>query len=94
METRLVVFPIASQSKPTPLILRKLFDPFAVQSSINVLSIESFLEETTDGGKRRYEDVAPSKELIIKVTSSQPSKKTKKQKSCFVYRFNNWPYAS
>lgn len=67
-----------SQSKPTPLISRKLFDPTTLQSTINVLSTESWLEETIDRKKRRYEDVAPSKDLITQVTSSQPSKKTKK----------------
>ncbi len=68
--TRVVAFPVASQSKPTPLIPRKLFDPFALQSAINALSTESWLEETIDRKKRRYEDAARSKDLTTQVNSS------------------------
>ena len=46
-----------------------------------MLSIESWLKETIDRKKRRYEDATPSKDLITQVISSQPSKKTKKQKT-------------
>ena len=81
MVTKATTFPITSQSRPTPLIPRTLFDPSALQSAINVLSTESWLEEMIDiRKKRRYKDATPSKDLITKVTSSQPSKKTKKQK--------------
>ena len=58
----------------------KLFNPNALQSTINVLSIESWLEETINRKKRRCEEVTPSKDLIIQLTSSQPSKKTSKEK--------------
>lgn len=65
-----------------PPIVRKLFDPTTLQSVINVLSIESWLEETIDWKKRRYEEATPSKVLVMQATSSQPqSQKMKKQKA-------------
>ena len=36
--TKETLFPIAIQSKLTPLLVRKLFDPTALQSALNVLS--------------------------------------------------------
>ena len=69
--TKVVAFLAASQSKKTPLVPRKLFNPIALQLAINVLSTESWLEETIDRKKTRYQDVAPSKDLIKQVTSSQ-----------------------
>lgn len=78
--TKVTTFPTTTQSKETPPMARKLFDPTALQSAINVLSTESWLEETIDRKKIRCEEVAPSKDLIVQATSSQPpSKKAKKQ---------------
>lgn len=80
--TKVIAFPAVSQRKKTPLVSKKLFDHTTLQSTINVLSTKSWLEETIDRKKRRYEDASPSKDLIAQVTSSQPpSKKMKKKKS-------------
>lgn len=80
--TKVSTFPFVSQSKMTPHVTRKLFDPMMLQSAINVLSTKSWLDDTIGKKKRRCEESTPSKGLIVKVTASQPtSKKMKKQKT-------------
>lgn len=78
--TKVDSFPISSQTNLTPLIPRKLFDLLTLQFAINVLCIEYFLEENNSKKKRIHEDVSPSKDLIMKITSFHPSKKTKNKK--------------
>lgn len=46
-----------------------------------MLSKESWLEEINDRKMGRYEEETPSKYFITQATSSQPSKKMKKQKT-------------
>lgn len=60
-------------------MVRKLFDPSALQSPLNVLTIDSLLEDIIKRKKRRMENSAPPNNLIAQdMQSKPPSQKAKK----------------
>lgn len=61
--TKIVTFPFSSWKKKTPPVARKLFDPSALQSALNVLTTDSWLEDTMERKRRRTEESVPAKNL-------------------------------